>query len=381
MNRIIQILVLVITLVSCKTSKDYLQRANEDKTLFDIIKKLNKSPNDANALKALPIVFNNVTKNHLAKIEKYSGSNELSRWATIINSYEGLQKIYNEVNTSTTVSGLVKATNYQNDLYNTKQTAAQDYYNNGLQLLISTNRDEIKTAHSYFNKANKLVPNYADAKIKMQEAFEKATVTVLINPVQDNSFFFNTGWGNSGYNFSNEYFQQNLVRDLGGQNASRYPAKFYTEWDARRDNVKPDWVVNLVLRNIDIPRPQTNTTQRNVSKQIEIGKDTTGRIIYQTVYATIFVSRQWITARGDMDVNITDANTRRFITSNSYNDDFSWQQETATYSGDNRALSNSDWNLINSRALNQPTKEEILNELYRKLYPQVRNKIGYAVDW
>ena len=215
----------------------------------------------------------------------------------------------------------------------------------------------------------------------MQEAFDAATINVLINPVQDNSFFFNTGWGNTGYNYSNEYFQQNLVRELGGQNSSRYPAKFYTEWEARRDNVKPDWVVNLTLRNLDIPRPQTYTSQRNVSQQIETGRDTTGRIIYQTVYATIYTNRQSFTARGEMDVNITDANTRKYVTSGSYNDNYSWQQETATYSGDNRALSSSDWNLMNSRNYNQPTKEEVLNELYRQIYPQVKNKISYAVDW
>jgi hypothetical protein len=382
MKRILLFLLLAITLLSCKTSKDYLQRSDEDRTLFDIVKKLNKSPNDADALKALPIVHDNVTKLHLNKVAKYSSYKEITRWDKIIEEYTSLQKIYDVISNSSAASNLVTATNYQNDIYNIKQTAAEDYYNTALQLMQNDNRDEIKKAYAYFKKADKLVPNYNDAKAKMQQAFEAATINVLINPVQDNSFFFNTGWGNSGYNYSNEYFQQNLVRELGGQYANRYPAKFYTEWEARRDNVKPDWVVDLVLRNLDIPRPQTNTTQRNVSKQIENGRDTAGRIIYQTVYATVYINRQSFVARGEMDVNITDANTRRYITSGSYNDDYNWLQETATYSGDSRALSSSDWNLINNRNFNQqPTKEEVLRELYRKIYPQVRNKIGYAVDW
>jgi hypothetical protein len=381
MKHILPFLVLALAFTSCKTSKDYLQRSNEDKTLFDIVKKLNKSPNDADALKALPIVFDNVTKVHTNKIAKYTNYKEITRWDKLVDEYTALQKIYDAVATSAVASNLVTTVNYQNDIYNTKQTAAEDYYNAAVQLMQSQKRDDIKRAYTYFNKATKFVPNYSDAKIKMQEAFDAATINVLINPVQDNSFFFNTGWGNSGYNYSNEYFQQNLVRELGGQYANRYPAKFYTEWEARRDNIKPDWVVDLVLRNLDIPRPQTSTSQRNVSKQIEAGRDTAGRIIYQTVYATMYINRQNFVARGEMDVNITDASTRRYITSGSYNDDYSWLQETATYSGDSRALSNNDWNLINSRAFNQPTKEEVLRELYRQLYPQVRNKIAYAVDW
>ncbi len=381
MKRILPFLLLAIVFTSCKTSKDYLQRGNEDRTLFDIVKKLNKSPNDADALKALPIVFDNVTKLHINKVTKYTTYKEITRWDKIVDEYAALQKIYEAVSGSNVANSLVTAVNYQNDIYNTKQTAAEDYYNNAVQLMQNQNRDEIKKAYSYFKKADKLVANYSDAKAKMQEAFDAATINVLINPVQDNSFFFNTGWGNTGYNYSNEYFQQNLVRELGGQNSSRYPARFYTEWEARRDNVKPDWVVNLTLRNLDIPRPQTYTSQRNVSQQIETGRDTAGRIIYQTVYATIYTNRQSFTARGEMDVNITDANTRKYVTSGSYNDNYSWQQETATYSGDNRALSSSDWNLMNSRNYNQPTKEEVLNELYRQIYPQVKNKISYAVDW
>jgi len=198
--------------------------------------------------------------------------------------------------------------------------------------------------------------------------------------VQDNSFFFNTGWGNTGYNFSNEYFQQNLTRDLGGTYASRYPAKFYTEWEARREAIKPDWVVDLVLRDIDIPRPVSYTYSSNRSKQVEAGRDSSGKAIYQTVYATINIERQSLTARGQMDVNITDVVNRKSIAYNSYSDTYNWQQEVATYSGDSRALTSSDWSLINNN-YNLPRKEDILNELYRSIYPQVKNKISDEVDW
>jgi hypothetical protein len=43
-----------------------------------------------------------------------------------------------------------------------------------------------------------------------------------------------------------------------------------------------------------------------------------------------------------MNINITETNTRKYITSASYNDEYRWQQETATYTGDSRALSGND---------------------------------------
>jgi hypothetical protein len=75
---------------------------------------------------------------------------------------------------------------------------------------------------------------------------------------------------------------------------------------------------------------------------------------------TLNVSRQSFNARGQMDLNIQDLSTRRNITFNSYREDYNWQEETATYTGDSRALSSSDWSLVNNRSNNTPRKEDIL---------------------
>jgi hypothetical protein len=373
----------LFVLASCKSSKDYLSKGDEDKTLFDIVKRLNKRSNDEDAVKALPQVYAQVQEKHLKKINVLKNSRDITHWDKLVDEYSTLQSMYDAIINSDAAGRLVNATNYQSEIYEVKQQAAEEYYQQGLALLQSKYRDDAKKAYSYFKKADKWVPGFKDARSKLDEAFANATINVVINPVVDNSFFFNTGgWGNSGYNYSNEYFQQNLTRDLGGKYANRYPAKFFTEWEARRDNIQPDWIVDLTLRNMDIPRPTIYNYSRNASKQIENGKDTTGRTVYQTVNARLQISRQSFTARGEMDVNITDVNTRKNIIYNSYSDDYRWEEELATYTGDSRALDDNDWTLINNSRYNQqPRKEEVLNELYRKIYPQVKNRISYAVDW
>jgi len=381
MKRLLLIITTIVLLASCKTSRDYLSRADEDKTLFDIVKTLNKHSNDDSAFRALPIVYERVTQNHLKKISNYKTYKEISRWDKIIDEYSTLQEMYEAISNSSAASRLVHPASYQNDIYDAKQAAAEDYYQLGLTLLQSERRDDAKKAYSYFKKTDKYVSGFKDAKTKMEEAFQNAIINVVINPVQDNSFFFNTGWGNYGYNYSNEYFQQALIRELGGTYATRYPAKFYTDWEARRDNIQPDWVIDLTLRNMDIPRPTNYTYSRNVSQRIESGRDTSGKTTYQTVYATINITRQSFTARGQMDVNITDVVSRKNISYNTYSEDYRWEQEKATYTGDRRALSSNDLVLINNINYNEPRKEEVLNELYRKIYPQVKNRITYSVDW
>jgi len=380
MKKILFVIITMLVLASCKTSKDYLSRSQDDKTLFDIVKQLNKHSSDTNAILALPQVYSLLQQKHLKNIHNYNNSIDPGRWEKIYSSYNALQNLYDAIDNSAAAGNLVTPVNYEKEIVAVKEAAAEDYYNTGLSFLDNANRQDARKAYTHFKKADNWVRDYKDAKSKMEEAFQSSIILVQINPVQDNSFFFNTGWGNTGYNFSNEYFQQNLIRDLGGTYASRYPAKFYTEWQARREDVKPDWVVDLVLRNIDIPRPVSYTYSRKRSKQVEDGRDTSGKVIYKTVYATVNIKRQSINARGQMDVNITDIANHTIIASNTYSDTYNWQQEIASYTGDSRALTSSDLALINN-SYNLPRKEDILNELYRNIYPQVKNKISNEVDW
>lgn len=381
MKYIFYTLISLVTLVSCKTSKDYLSRSDNDHTLFDAIKTLKKRSNDTFALQALPVLYNLAQQRNLRKINSYSSSNELGRWDKMIAGYSSLQAMYDAITENDAASTVVSPVNYQQTMYDVKQKAAADYYDMAAVFLNKPGRDDAKKAYNYFKKADKLIPDYKDARLKMDEAYQQAIVIVVINPVQDNSYFFNSGWGNYGSSYSNEYFQQTLVRELKGTNSSRYPARFYTDWEAGRDHIQPDWEVNLTLRNMNMPRPQTYTYNRQVSQQVEVGRDTSNKIIYKTVYATVNITKQSFTAHADMEINITELTTHKNITYSTFREDYRWEEEHATYSGDSRALGHNDWMLINNSHYNEPRKEDVLNELYRKLYPQVKSKIRYAVDW
>lgn len=382
MKRIFYLMAMITLLAACRTSKDYLQRSDGDKALFDAVKKLNKSPGDVDATRALPILYTDAQKRHLDRISSLSVRKEANRWNGILSEYYILQNMYDAIVNSNAAGKLVRPADYQKDIYDAQQAGAEAYYQEGISYMALESRQDAQDAYHAFNEATKLVPNYKDAKRKMDEAYERTVVDVVINPITDNSFVFNSGFGNTGYNYSNEYFQQNLIRELGGNNANRYPARFYADWEARRENITPDWVVNITLRNVDIPRPSTYQNTRNVSKQIENGRDSSGKTIYLTVNATVTTYQQSFTARAEMDVDIDEVATRKNIAYNSYREQYTWQDAYATFTGDRRALSNEDINLINNRNFNtQPRREEVLNELFRKLYPQVRNRIANSVDW
>ena len=216
----------------------------------------------------------------------------------------------------------------------------------------------------------------------MDKSYQKSVLNVVVNPVTDNSFYYNSiGWNRYGNSFNNDYLQRSLVRDLGGDYTKNAYARFYTDWDARQANINPDWIIDLSWINLDVPRPYTSQYSRNVTRQIETGRDTSGHIYYQTVSATLFITKQYFTATGDLESRITDAATRNVVNTKRYSAQFNWQQEYATYTGDARAISNTDLSMLNNNNYQVPGKEDILNELYQRIYPQVKGGIYNAVRW
>ena len=382
MKHILQIMLLALMLSACGSSKTYLERSDEDKALLDAVKKLNKNEGDEQATQAIKILYTNILNSHLAKIKNFQTSKDLAHWDKIIGEYNDLQEAYNAILNSTAAFKLVTPENFSTQLLETKQGAAEEYYTTAALFLSKTGRENAKKAYSYFKKSDKYIAGYKDVQTKINEAYESAIIDVVINPVQDNSFFSNSGWGSSGLNYSNEYFQRTLVRDLAyNNNNSNYAARFYSDWEAQRADVQPDWIVDLRLRNMDLPQPNSYTYRRNRSAQIQKGTDTSGKPVYQTVYATVNITRMSFTAHADMDVLIRDVVSQRTISSRNFREDYRWQEERASYSGDSRALDSQDWQLINNNNFYTPRREMVLEELYKKLYPQVLNNIRYSVDW
>jgi len=379
MNKLLLLLFCSSLVLSCGSKKGYLERNDADKALQEAVKKINKNNDDEKAIEAIPQLYNLIKKKHLDQIAAYNQSQQLNKWDNIVSEYEYLQSAYNAIMNAPAAFKLVNPESYSSNIVEANESGAAAYYENGNSYLVKDGRENAKAAYNAYKKAGKFVPGYKDINEKMQEAYENAIVNVIIIPVQDNSFFSNNGWGNYGMNYSNEYFQQNLLKDLS--NYGRNPAKYYNEWDARRLNVTPDWTVNFMLKNILVPNPQVSYSSRTVNKQLQIGTDTAGRPVYNNVSATINITRTSFISRANMEVNITELSTRKNMSYRNYNEEYKWQQETATFSGDRRAISQTDWDLINNSGYNAPRKEEILVELYKKIYPQVLTQIRQAVSW
>ncbi|RYD68821.1 MAG: hypothetical protein EOP53_28210, partial [Sphingobacteriales bacterium] len=173
---------------------------------------------------------------------------------TLIDEYEKLQDAYNAIMNQPAAFKKVNPESFSVQLTETKDAAAEEYYQSGISYLAKEGRDNAKKAYTAFRRTSRYVSGYKDASRKMEDAFEKAVVNVVVHPVDDRSRIFNSSWGNYGSRYSREYFEESLIRDLDNKN---YPARIYSVEDAWREKVKDSWEVLLTLRNLNIPYPIT----------------------------------------------------------------------------------------------------------------------------
>ena len=94
-------------------------------------------------------------------------------------------------------------------------------------------------------------------------------------------------------------------------------------------------------------RSHQGSIQTGSSKEIVIKKDSVVKE-YITVKAKITTTTRTIQADGLVQATVRDYNDRR-IWSDTYRGDYSWTYSFATYTGDERALSDEDKKLINQR--------------------------------
>ena len=290
--------ILLVVGSSCKTNKNLLERTDSERALQEAVKRLYKNSADQNAIEALPVLYKKIQEKRMDKIESLKASSDLGKWDKMIAEYNALQKARNTIIEAPPAYKIMKPESYENKINETVLAAAEDYYVYAQALLSKPGRQNALQAYTAFGKVIKYAPDYKESNEKMQLAYEKAIVMVVVYPVEDNSYFNNNGWGNYGSNYNNEYFQQRLLRELSAENNSF--AKYYADWEIRRNNIFPDWSVYLRLRNMDVPPVSNNYSSRRLNKQIQMGVDSSGRPTYTNVYATLNITRSSFTATADM---------------------------------------------------------------------------------
>lgn len=366
------LVILTTCLLACNTASKLYDKGNYDEAVELAVKKLQKKPDDAELKSILQNAYRYAVDNHEASIRNHSNSNNELKWEWMYNDYASLQRLHDAIARSPEVSQIVRATDYSSYMNTYQDKAADTRYERGLRWMDRNDRMSYRNAYHEFQVALGFKPGDFNIKTKMDEAYRNAVVHAVVMPMENIDYRY------SSYNdYELRNMESELLRNLQYHTGNAF-VKFHSLWDARRINIQPDQFIDFRFNTMNIGRVRDERSTREVSKEVVIRE-----IVYRPdsivkqygrVTANIITTRRTMHSNGNLIVNIRD-NDNRWLWSDNFRGDHEWISEFATSTGDERALSESDKQLINRRQEYAPHEDEIM----RHIIQQINSNLHYRI--
>jgi hypothetical protein len=357
---------------SCKTTSKSYEKGNYEETIQRGVKKLQKDPYDYETRDMVQNSYKYLVNQHEDRIRILSNSKNDSRFESIYEEYRQLQSLYDMIHQYPAVAQAVKTTDYSEYVDTYREKSADVHIDKAEKWIDRETKDGYREAYKEFNVAMRYRPEDFDLRKRRDSVYDAALTKVVISPMQN--------YGGYQYGSSNQIqnFQKDVIRTLS-YNMNNEFVKFYSESEARNKNIQPDQVLELNLGRISFGQPVDNKTSKEVTKEVVVKE-----IVYKpdsvirqmgTVRANITTTKRTLTSQGDLNVVVRDTKGQT-IWNDRFTGEHRWEAELVSYTGDERALTDADKNLVNnSNNFNPPTEDKIMEELLRRIQDDLTSRL------
>ena len=363
-----------VFLYSCKSASKAYQKGDYRDAIELGVKKLQKDPGDRETRDLVQSSYDYMVTKREDQIRQLSNSRTDDRFEKIYSEYAALQNLYKTIHLYPSVSAVIKTKDYSEHVATYRDKAADVHSEKAEQWMNQGTKKAYREAYNEFRSAIHYRPDDVELRLKRDEAYDLALTKVIISPIQ------NYG-GNYQHTSSSQMqdFQRDVIRTLT-YNMNDGFVKFYSEWEARNQDIDADQVMDINFSRISMGRPNDNKSSREVSKQVVV-KETVYKpdsVIreYATVKAMITSTKRVLVSRGDLIITLRDTNGRT-IWSDRFTGEHKWETEFHTYTGDERALSESDRSLLNNKnnSANPPSEEVVLENLLDQIEKDLSQRL------
>ena len=379
---LVTLIAFILLVAGCKTASKLYDKGNYDEAVALAVKKLQKKPdNEMRAL--LQNAYQYAVNDHETRIHQLSNNTSDLKWEWIYAEYTSLQRLYEAIHRSPEALSIVAPTDYSSYLHTYADKAADTRFQRGMMWMSAgtnqsdgdkNNKLNFRNAYYEFEAALQYRPGELAFIERRNEAYENAVINVVVMPMDNNRYRF------SSYNNSDlTNLENDLLRQLQYNSGNQF-VKFYSSWEANSQNIQADQLVDFRFSTFDIGRTRDERSTREVSKDIVV-RETVYRpdsVVkeYKKVFAKITTTKRTMLSEGNLQINIRDAGGR-WLWSDDIRGNHNWCTEFSTYTGDERALTESDKQLVNRRQDHPPHDDEItrciISEINTNMSGRVRN--------
>ena len=374
MRKFSSITVLISVLFTfCKSPAKLYDKGNYNDAMDAAIKKLQKDPNDYESREVLKSSYKYAVEERQDQIRILSNGSNESKYDQIFQQYNQLQGLYEKIRRYPAIVQFLKPVDYSADVETYSTKAFEAHLAKADKWMKGEDRRSYREAYYEFKKALSYKPDDFDTKKKLEDAYDAAVVKVMLVPTDAiNSNYY---YSNSSYQVRN--FQDALIRNLNYNTGNDF-IKYYTEWSTESKRIQPDEIVEMRMGRMNIGQPYDQNSSRQVSKEVVVkekvySKDSVAKE-YAKVYATITTTKRTLVS--DVDMYVTAREQKgRILWSDNIRSEHQWKVEFASYTGDERALSESDKTSLTKKDYKTPKEEDITNDLLTKLQNDVVYKL------
>jgi hypothetical protein len=362
----------LLLLYSCKSASKSYQKGDYTDAIERGVKKLQKDPYDYETKDLVQKSYTYTVNEHEDQIRILSNSKNDNRFDRIYQEYVALQRLYQTIHQYPEAARLIKAKDYSESVETYRDKAAEVHIEKANKWMAEGTKQAYKEAYREYATATSYRPDDFEPRKQRDSAYDKAVLKVILNPIQ------NFGGYNYGSSYQLQNFQKNVVRTLSS-NMNNDFVRFYSEYEARSNDVIPDQVMELNLSRISIGQPNDTKTSKEVSKQVVVKeivfKEDSVKKEYATVKANLITTKRTLTSQGDLFITVRDTKGRT-IWNDRFTGQHKWETQFVSYTGDERALSDSDKTSLNqNNNSNPPNEDQIMDELLR----QIQNDLSYRL--
>ncbi len=355
LQRVLFMLFAFAVIQACSSGKAALKQGDYYDAVLESVKRLRDSPTNKKATQVLSQAYPMAIEYIDTNIQNGIKSDDPKKWRNAVDGYTKINYVNDQIKTSLGAMKII--TNPQTrfkELADAKEKAAEEAYNEGVNNMMKSTRQDYKNAYFDFKDANDFKQGYRESIEMMNQAEFNATVRVAYEEINSSRFNYGT-------------FQP-VISSLQRLFVSFRPI-------TQQDTVPPQQYLRIIFNGYQENRPNTSIRAENLSKAIVIGqtKGADGKTVDQTQTVTAQVTYYHKSVTGDSraSATITDAKANSILQNLNVDGNVNWEYDWAIYKGDSRALSSNAAALV-QRKETYPNEQDLFNQSIRNL----QNNLG-----
>ena len=152
---------------------------------------------------------------------------------------------------------------------------------------------------------------------------------------------------------------------------------FYSEQQAVKQKIVPNQVLRLSFDDFVVGQTYVKEKVEKLKKDsVVISETRANGKVYGTVYANLSVFDKTVASSGLLDLTISDYQTGKIIKRRKLQGTYIWQDQWASYRGDERALSRQDFAITRRKESMPPAPDILFIEFTKPIYAQLVDEVN-----